>query len=77
MLLIWRIWLGKKTSGQIFSHAHLEEMIDDIPGEELTAQVHMVHENGPATKSRLEEIKEETAKDPGLKKVRKCIIEGW
>ena len=52
-------------------------MIDDIPGEELTAQVHMVHENGPATKSRLEEIKEETAKDPGLKKVRKCIIEGW
>ena len=52
-------------------------MTDDIPGEELTAQVHMVHENGPATKSRLEEIKEETAKDPGLKKVRKCIIEGW
>ena len=28
-------------------------------------------------KSRLQEIKEETAKVPGLKKVMKCIIEGW
>ena len=36
-----------------------------------------MYENAPATKSRLEEIKEETAKDPGLKKVTKCIIEGW
>ena len=33
-------------------------------------------ENAQATKSRLEETREETAKDPGLKKVRKCIIEG-
>ena len=57
--------------------AYLEETTDDIPEEELTAQVHMVYENAPATKSRLEEIKEETAKDPGLKKVTKCIIEGW
>ena len=37
----------------------------------------MVYENAPATKYRLEEIKEETAKDPGLKKVTKCIIERW
>ena len=59
------------------SHLHLEETTDDIPEEKLTAQVHMVYENAPATKSRLEEIKEETAKDPGLKKVMKCIIEGW
>ena len=59
------------------SRAHLEEMTDDIPEEELTAQVHMVYENAPATKSRLEEIKEETAKDPGLKKVTKCVMEGW
>ena len=59
------------------SRAHLEETTDDIPKEELTAQVHMVYENAPATKSRLEEIKEETAKEPGLKKVTECIIEGW
>ena len=56
--------------------AHLEETTDDIPEEELTTQVQMVYENAPATKSKLEEIKEETAKDPGLKKVTKCIIEG-
>ena len=37
----------------------------------------MMYENAPATKSRLKEIKEDTAKDPGLKKVTKCIIEGW
>ena len=59
------------------SRAHVEETTDDIPEEELTAQVHMVYENAPATKSRLEEIKEETAKEPGLKKVAECIIEGW
>ena len=59
------------------SRAHLEETTDDIPEEELTAQVHMVYENVPATKPRLEVSKEEIAKDPGLKKVTKCIIEGW
>ena len=37
----------------------------------------MVHENAPATKSRLEETKKERAKDPRLKKVTECIIEGW
>ena len=58
------------------SRAHLEQMADDIPEEELTAQVHMVSENAPTTKSRLEIIKEETGKDPGLKKVTKCIIRG-
>ena len=59
------------------SHAHLEETTDDIPEEELPAQVHMVYENAPAMKSILQEIKEETAKCPGLKKFTKCIIEGW
>ena len=59
------------------SHVHMEETTDDIPEEELRPQVHMVYENAPATKSRSEEIKEETAKDAGLKKVTKPIIEGW
>ena len=45
--------------------------------EELTAEAHMVYENAPATKSRLEKIKEETAKDPELKKITDCIIQGW
>ena len=54
------------------SRTHLEERTDDIPKEELTAQVHIVYENAPSTKYRLEEIKEETAKGPGLKKVTKC-----
>ena len=73
------VYLAKKENilADTLSHAHLEETTDDIPEEELTAQVHMVYENAPAAKSRLEEIKEETAKDPGLKKVMKCIIEGW
>ena len=43
----------------------LEETTDYIPEEELTAQVDMAYENAPATKSRLEEIKEETAKIQG------------
>ena len=38
----------------------LEETIDYIPEEELTAQVDMAYEN-----ARLEEIKEETAKIQG------------
>ena len=59
------------------SRAHLEETTDDMPKEEMTAQVHMVYENARTTKSRLEEIKIETAKDPGLKNIMKCIIEGW
>ena len=59
------------------SRAHLEETTDDMPEEELTAQVHKLYENAPATKSRLKESKGETAKDLGLKKVTKCIIEGW
>ena len=59
------------------SHTHLEETTDDIPEEELTAQVHMVYENTLATKSRLEQIKEEAATDPGLKKVKNCAIGGW
>ena len=57
----------------ILTDTSLEEMTDDIP-EELTVQVHIVHENATATKSRLEEIKEKTAKYPGLKKVMKCRI---
>ena len=32
---------------------------------------------GVVTKSRLAEIREETVKNPRLKKVTKCIIEGW
>ena len=59
------------------SRVHLEETTDDMPKEEMTAQVHMVYENARTTKSRSEEIKVETAKDPGLKNVTKCIIEGW
>ena len=59
------------------SRAHLEETTDDMPKEEMTAQVHMVYENARTTKSRLEEIKIETAKDPGLKNIMKCVIEGW
>ena len=46
---------------------------DEERDEELTAQVHMVYENAPAAKSRLEE----TGKDLGLKKVTYYIIEGW
>ena len=44
------------------SREHLEKTTDDIPEEELTTQVHMIYENAPAKKSRLEEIKEETLK---------------
>lgn len=37
----------------------------------------MVYENVPSTKSRLEQIKEETVKYLGLKRVMKCTIEIW
>ena len=49
---------GKESILYTLSHAHLEQTTDDIPEEELTAQVIW-------------------AVNSGLKKVRKCIIEGW
>ena len=68
------VYLAEKENilvDTFLSHTCLEEMTHDIPGKELTAQVHMVYKNALTTKSRLEEIKEETPKDPGLKKVTK------
>ena len=61
------VYLARKENilADTLSRKHLEETTDDIP-EELTAQLHMAYE-----------IKEEKAKGPGLKKVKKCIIEGW
>ena len=53
-----------------------EQTTDDIPEKKLVAQVHMVYENALATKSSLEEIKEEISKYQGRKKVTKCIT-GW
>ena len=53
---------------------HLEETTDGIPEEELTVQVDMVHESAPTTKSRLEQIKEETAKDARLKKLSRSVL---
>ena len=61
---VYLAWKGNILVG-ILSGAHLEEMADNIPGDEWTSQVHMVYENAPATQSRLEEIKEETAKIQG------------
>ena len=60
---------GKKNifAGTL-SCKHLEEVADDISEKELTVQVHMVHENPPANKSRLEETKEQTAKGSKLMK---------
>ena len=72
---------GKKNifAGTL-SCKHLEEVADDISEKELTVQVHMVHENPPANKSRLEETKEQTAKGSKLMKFdeyTQYIIEGW
>ena len=73
------VYVAKKENNlaDTLSRAHLENTADDIPEEQLTAQVHMVCENARTRKSTLEEIKEETAKDPGLKRVPKCITKGW
>ena len=73
---VYLAWKGNILV-DILSGAHLEETADNIPGGEWTSQVHMVYENAPATQSRFEEIKEETAKDLGLKEIRKYMIEGW
>ena len=73
---VYLAWKGNILVG-ILLGAHLEETADNIPGDKWTSQVHMMYENAPSTQFRLEEIKEETAKDPGLKKIRKCMIEGW
>lgn len=56
------------------SYAHLKEAIDDIPEEKLTAQEHILYEKTPAIKSRLEKIKEETAKYSKPMKFTQCII---
>ena len=73
------VYLAEKENilvDTFLSHTRLEEMTHDIPEEQLTPQVHMVYENALAMKSRLEEIKEETPKDPGLKKVTKWNLIG-
>ena len=69
------VYLARKENilADTLSHAHLDVTTDDIPDKELTAQVHMVYENALATESRLEQIKEETPKDPGLKKLRNVL----
>ena len=43
----------------------------------ITRRIDSPSTYGVATKSRLEEIREETVKNPRLKKLTKCIIEGW
>ena len=45
------------------SRAHLGDTAEEIPDDNLTAQVHMVYTNAAATEEKMEEIKEETSKD--------------
>ena len=59
------------------SRAHLNETTEDIPEEELAAQVHMIYANAAATKTKLDEIKAETQKDATLMTIHRFIMNGW
>ena len=59
------------------SRAHTEETGEEIPEEEMVAQVHMVYDNSSATDQKLVEIKHETTKDPVLSEIANYVIEGW
>ena len=67
----------EKILADTLSHAHLEDVTEEIPEEQLVTQVHMVYSNAAATQNKMEEIKMETARDETLMKIKEYIIEGW
>ena len=77
LIEIW-CWFGVSDC----ERKHLERyLVTHMPGRDdrwhtrrIDSPSTYLHENTTATKSRLEEIKEKTAKYPGLKKVMKCRI---
>ena len=56
--------------------AHLAEVAEEIPEEEMEAQIHMVFE-GSAGDDLMEEIKLATLEDPSLQEVIRYTKEGW
>ena len=58
------------------SHAHLSEEGEEIPEEELDAQIHMVMEHCVES-DEMEEIKAATKDDETLQEVIKYTKEGW
>ena len=52
------------------SRVHTEETGEEIPEEELVAQVHMVYDNSYASDQKLVGIKQETTKDPVLSEMQ-------
>jgi len=59
------------------SRAHLADTSEEVPEEELVAQVHMVYDNANVTNPKMDEIKNETQKDDTLMKISKYITKGW
>ena len=59
------------------SRAHLADTSEEVSEEELVAQVHMVYDNANVTKTKMDEIKNETQKDDTLMKISKYITKGW
>ena len=45
--------------------------------EEITLQIHLIQSSLPVSKPKLEEIREETAKDESLKDLIEIIKRGW
>ena len=57
--------------------APLPETTDNNMEEEIALHFHLIHSSLQVSKPRLEEIREETAKDESLKDLSEIIKRGW
>ena len=61
----------------MLSRAPLPETPHGSMEEEIALHVHLLTSNLPVSKPKLDEIKEATANDPSLKKLKEMIKSGW
>ena len=59
------------------SRAQLVEMAEEIVEEEVRSQVHLIYTSLPCSNDVLEEVRQETARDPILQKVIRMLQKGW
>ena len=70
MILISTLYLKNALSREFFNATDTNE-------EKFGYQVHMVLDNLPISKEKLDEIKQATRNDYVLQKLNSTIVEGW
>ncbi len=59
------------------SRAQLAETAEEISEEEMRSQVHLIHSSLPCSNEILEEVRQETSRDPLLQKIVQVLHKGW